>query len=194
MCVTLGNPRGTQTDSYAQDGTSKTYVPDRPSPSVPPGVRAEGGGGETLPASVFRKQDSRSLEAIPIAAGAEFTQSGSRDSNGSVSRRSLFVEHVDHGGDSSTRPPPAQASPKWSTRTMDSESPVLGRTGFNTQSSLSDEVRRRRHLLSYASSDVDGVEDDGGRESGRTTAETSPVDSSMMPSPLGGSGRWKHSD
>ncbi|KAF2763792.1 hypothetical protein EJ03DRAFT_386395 [Teratosphaeria nubilosa] len=186
---TGGNPRGTQTDSYTQDGTSETFVPDRPPPSIPPGVRAEGGGGDTLPASVFRRQNNRSLEVIPIAADAEITRSGSGGS-----RRSLFVEHLDHAGDSSNRPPPAQASPKWSPRTTDSESPVLGRTGFETQSSLSDEVRRRRHLLSYASSDVDGVESDGGRESGRTTAESSPVDSSMMPSPLGGSGRWKNGD
>ncbi|KAI7068992.1 hypothetical protein KC352_g42757 [Hortaea werneckii] len=57
--------------------------------------------------------------------------------------------------DTSFRPVPGQAPPARSPKTPDTDSPTLGRdSGLSGPSSLSEQVRRKQHLMSWNSYDI----------------------------------------
>ncbi|RMZ10872.1 hypothetical protein D0864_01159 [Hortaea werneckii] len=117
---------------------------------VPPGVRAEG-GAVTLPPTVYQRPSNPSADAVPMLDGTPIQRPLSQSSRGS----SRFREHIAEMEDTSFRPVPGQAPPARSPKTPDTDSPTLGRdSGLSGPSSLSEQVRRKQHLMSWNSYDI----------------------------------------
>ncbi|RMY50497.1 hypothetical protein D0865_06875 [Hortaea werneckii] len=127
-------------------GSEQTTSSESPRP-VPPGVRAEG-GYVTLPATVYQRGSNPSADAVPMLDGTPIHRPLSQSSRGS----SRFREHIAEMEDTSFRPVPGQAPPARSPKSPDTDSPTLGRdSGLSGPSSLSEQVRRKQHLMSWNS-------------------------------------------
>ncbi|RMY38205.1 hypothetical protein D0866_02759 [Hortaea werneckii] len=127
-------------------GSEQTTSSESPRP-VPPGVRAEG-EYVTLPSTVYQRGSNPSADAMPMLDGTPINRPLSQSSRGS----SRFREHIAEMEDTSFRPVPGQAPPVRSPKTPDTDSPTLGRdSGLSGPSSLSEQVRRKQHLMSWNS-------------------------------------------
>ncbi|KAI7485497.1 hypothetical protein KC351_g3896 [Hortaea werneckii] len=128
------------------DGSEQMTSGESPHP-VPPGVRAEG-GAVTLAPTVYQRPSNPSADAVPMLDGTPIQRPLSQSSRGS----SRFREHIAEMEDTSFRPVPGQAPPARSPKTPDTDSPTLGRdSGLSGPSSLSEQVRRKQHLMSWNS-------------------------------------------
>ncbi|KAI7486415.1 hypothetical protein KC351_g3367 [Hortaea werneckii] len=131
---------------------------------VPPGVRAEG-FAVTLPPTVYQRPSNPSADAVPMLDGRPLSQS----SRGS----SRFREHIAEMEDTSLRPVPGQAPPARSPKTPDTDSPTLGRdSGLSGPLSLSEQVRRKQHLMSWNSYET--KLDAGDQSTGATMTPKTP--------------------
>ncbi|KAI6839745.1 hypothetical protein KC340_g3448 [Hortaea werneckii] len=127
-------------------GSEQTTSSESPRP-VPPGVRAEG-RYVTLPATVYQRGSNPSADAVPMLDGTPIHRPLSQSSRGS----SRFREHIAEMEDTSFRPVPGQAPPARSPKSPDTDSPTLGRdSGLSGPSSLSGQVRRKEHFMSWNS-------------------------------------------
>ncbi|KAI7525486.1 hypothetical protein KC316_g18434 [Hortaea werneckii] len=155
VCVTVGFYRGfssahanrqMELENMKPAGSEQTTMSESPRP-VPPGVRAEG-GYVTLPATVYQRGSNPSADAVPMLDGTPIHRPLSQSSRGS----SRFREHIAEMEDTSFRPVPGQAPPARSPKSPDTDSPTLGRdSGLSGPSSLSEQVRRKQHLMSWNS-------------------------------------------
>ncbi|KAI6861721.1 hypothetical protein KC338_g5872 [Hortaea werneckii] len=127
-------------------GSEQMTSGESPHP-VPPGVRAEG-VAVTLPPTVYQRPSNPSADAVPMLDSTPIQRPLSQSSRGS----SRFREHIAEMEDTSFRPVPGQAPPARSPKTPDTDSPTLGRdSGLSGPSSLSEQVRRKQHLMSWNS-------------------------------------------
>ncbi|KAI6814870.1 hypothetical protein KC367_g6051 [Hortaea werneckii] len=144
-------------------GSQQNTSGESPHP-VPPGVRAEG-FAVTLPPTVYQRPSNPSADAVPMLDGRPLSQS----SRGS----SRFREHIAEMEDTSLRPVPGQAPPARSPKTPDTDSPTLGRdSGLSGPLSLSEQVRRKQHLMSWNSYET--KLDAGDQSTGATMTPKTP--------------------
>lgn len=150
-------------------------TPDRPPPSLPPGMRAEA-GGMALPPAVYKRPSNPSGEAVAMLDGTPIQRPVSQSSRTS----SKFREHIAEMEDTSFhRPTPTVTSATRCPKTPETDSPTLGRNSGLSTTSLADQVRRRQHLMSWNSheSDPDGAE----QEMAATMTPKSPPAAMMGP-------------
>ncbi|KAK6395103.1 hypothetical protein LTR65_001292 [Meristemomyces frigidus] len=144
----------TQADRQANEDRRKTsetgrLTPDRPPPSLPPGVRAESAGA-ILPATVYKRPSNPSADAVAMLDSTPVKRPVSQTSG---SRSPRFREHIAAMEDTSFQPRLDNAAEQRSPRTPDTDSPTLGRDSVLAGPSLSDDVRRKQHLMSWTSYD-----------------------------------------
>lgn len=167
----VGFYRGFQDDIMQRDGAGSSNQTEQKPTATPPGLRAEG-GPMILPAAVYRRpraEETPMLDSTPVER---------QTSPSSGSRSPRFHEHLSELEDTRS---PSMSTQSHRAPSVIVDSPTLGRQAQPMpRMSLTEQVRRKKHLMSWNNYDPQSV---GGRDRGDDGMEATMQPSKSRPSP-----------
>ena len=181
MCY-VGFARGfnsSQANRYLQGEKARMIdagrlEPDRPPPSLPPGMRAEG-CGVMLPATMYTRPSNPSGDVVAMLDGTPIQRPPLSQTSSGTSK---FHEHIAEMEDTSSRPGTSSTAEQRRPRTPNTDSPTLGRgSGLSGPSmAMADEVRRKQHMMSWSTYETSVLEQNAnrGERVGATMTPKSP--------------------